>query len=148
MSKNNEKKSSGLGKFALGALVGAGLGVLFAPEKGSVTRRQLKEKIEDLLNKAKEIDIDDIRIQLEDKIEEIKIELEDLDKEKVLKIAKKKGKEIKDKCEELVNLAVQKGTPVLENAANEVREKAIDVVSDVLDRLEEADKKAKNAKKA
>jgi organic radical activating enzyme len=40
------------------------------------------------INKGKEIDIDDIRIQLEDKIEEIKVELEDLDKEKALKIAK------------------------------------------------------------
>ena len=143
MSKKCERRASGLGKFALGALIGAGLGILFAPEKGSVTRRQLKEKLDELLNKAKEIDIDDIRIQLEDKIEEIRVELEDLDKEKVLKIAKKKGKEIKVKCEELVSLAVEKGTPVLENAANEVREKAILVVSDVLERLEEADKKAK-----
>ena len=147
MSKSCERRASGLGKFALGALIGAGLGILFAPEKGSVTRRQLKEKLDELLNKAKEIDIDDIRIQLEDKIEEIKVELEDLDKEKALKIAKKKGKEIKEKCEELVNLAIEKGTPVLENAANEVREKAILVVSDVLERLEEADKKAKKEKK-
>lgn len=148
MSKNCEKKASGLGKFALGALIGAGLGILFAPEKGSVTRRQLKDKLDELLNKAKEIDIDDIRIQLEDKIEEIRVELEDLDKEKALKIAKKKGKEIKTKCEELVNLAIEKGTPVLENAANDVREKAIEVVGDVLARLEEADKKAKKEKKA
>jgi len=147
MSRGCERRASGLGKFALGALIGAGLGILFAPEKGSVTRRQLKEKLDELLNKAKEIDVDDIRIQLEDKIEEIRIELEDLDKEKVLKLAKKKGKELKEKCEELVKLAVEKGTPVLESAANEVREKTIEVVSDVLVRLEEADKKAKSAKK-
>ena len=54
MSKKCEKRASGLGKFALGALIGAGLGILFAPEKGSVTRRQLKEKLDELLNKAKE----------------------------------------------------------------------------------------------
>lgn len=146
MNKKCERKSRGFGKFALGALVGAGLGILFAPEKGSVTRRNLKEKLDDFINKAKEIDIDDVRIQLEDKIEEIRVELEDLDKEKVLKIAKKKGKEIKEKCEDLVNMAVEKGTPVLENAANEVREKAIEVVSDVLEKLEEKDKKAKKDK--
>lgn len=148
MSKEccEKKKGLGLGKFAFGAAVGAGLGLLFAPEKGSVTRKQLKDKFDELMNKAKEIDIDDIRIQLEDKIEEIRIELEDLDKEKVLKIAKKKGKEIQDKCQELVDLAVSKGTPVLEQAATEVREKSIEVVSEVLERLEEADKKAKSRK--
>jgi len=150
MSKDyceKKKKASGLGKFALGALVGAGLGILFAPEKGSVTRKQLKEKIDELMNKAKEIDLDEVRIQIEDKIEEIRVELEDLDKEKVLKIAKKKGEDIKKKCQELVDLAVKKGTPVLEDAANEVREKSIEVVRDVLEKLEASDKKAK-AKKA
>lgn len=145
MSK--EKKGNGLGKFALGALIGAGLGILFAPEKGSVTRSQLKEKLDELLKKAKEIDLDDVRMQLEDKIEEIKVELEDLDKEKVLKIAKKKGKEIQKKAEELVHLAIEKGTPVLENAAEEVREKAIEVVREVLERLEKAEKEPKKLKK-
>ena len=145
MSK--EKKNSGLGKFALGALIGAGLGILFAPEKGSVTRSQLKEKLDELLKKAKEIDLDDVRMQLEDKIEEIKVELEDLDKEKVLQIAKKKGKDIKKKAEELVNLAVEKGSPILENAAEEVREKAIEVVREVLERLEKNEKETKKSKK-
>ena len=50
-----------------------------------------------------------------------------MDKEKVLKIAKKKGEDIKEQAQKLVDLAVEKGTPVLEKAANEVREMAIDV---------------------
>ena len=43
------------GGFLAGALVGAGLGLLFAPKKGSETRRELKLKIDDLTNKVKEI---------------------------------------------------------------------------------------------
>ena len=39
-------KKKGFGKFLAGALLGAGLGVLFAPKKGSETRQQLKQKFE------------------------------------------------------------------------------------------------------
>ena len=137
------KKKSGTGKFLLGALVGAGLGVLFAPKAGSETRRDLKNKMDELLKKAKELDVNEVKEQLQNKIEEIREGLVELDKEKVLKIAKEKGKALKEKCEELVSLAVDKGTPVVEKAANEVRSKTIEAVKEVLERLEEADKKAK-----
>lgn len=148
MSKKltKEKTKKGLGKFVLGALVGAGLGVLFAPKAGSETRRELKEKMNELLTKAKELDLEEVKENISAKVEEIKLELEDLDGEKVLKIAKKKGNDIKNKCEELVELAKKKGTPILENAANEVREKTIDAVKEILEKLENSDKKAKSSK--
>ncbi len=44
------------------------------------------------------------------------------------------------KCQELVNLAVEKGTPVLEQAAEDMRLKAIDVTNEVLEKLEAAGK--------
>lgn len=137
---NMSKKKSGIAKFIAGAAVGVGLGLLFAPKKGSETRKDLKKKIDELLNKAKDIDAEDIKEMIEDKIEEIKMELADLDKEKVLKIAKAKGNAIKEKSQELVDLAIEKGTPVLEKAAKEVREKAIVVVKEVLNKLENKDK--------
>ena len=139
----SKEKKSGLGKFAAGALLGAGLGVLFAPKKGSETRKDLKEKLDNVISKIKSVDTEEVKALFEEKVEDIKKELEDLDKEKALKIAKKKGEEIKKKCQDLVNLAVAKGTPVLEEAAEELRLKAIDVVSDVLEKLETKEKKIK-----
>jgi len=138
MSK--EKCCKGWGKFAIGAAIGAGLGILFAQKKGSDTRKELKIKFDEMVVKLKELDSDDVKEMIEKKIEELKEEIEDLDKEKVLKVAKKKANEIKNKSEELVELAIAKGTPVLENAANELRQKAIVVVKDVLKKLEKADK--------
>ena len=138
MSK--DKKKSGLGKFLLGAAVGAGLGILFAPKKGSETRQELKEKLDELANKVKGIDVSEVKNSIEQKIAEIKEELSDLDKEKVLKIAKEKGNAIKEKSEELVELAVAKGTPVLQKAAEEVRIKTIAVVKEVLNKLEKKEK--------
>ena len=129
-------KGKGIGKFVAGVAIGAGLGILFAPKKGSETRKDLKDKLDNVVAKIKSLDKEEIKKTFEDKVEEIKAELEDLDKEKVLKIVKKKGEDIKKKCQDLVNLAVAKGTPVLEKAAEELRLKAIDVVSDVLEKLE------------
>lgn len=131
------KEKKGTGKFIVGALAGLGLGILFAPKKGSDTRADLKAKFDELLAKAKEIDTEEVKEQIEIKIEEIKAELEDLDKEKALEIAKKKAKQIKDKTEELVDYAIEKGTPVLEKAATSVKEKAILVTKEVLKKLEE-----------
>ena len=129
-------KGKGIGKFVAGVAIGAGLGILFAPKKGSETRKDLKDKLDNVVAKIKSLDKEEIKKTFENKVEEIKTELEDLDKEKILKIAKKKGEDIKKKCQDLVNLAVAKGTPVLEKAAEELRLKAIDVVSDVLEKLE------------
>ena len=130
-------KKSGLGKLLAGIAVGTGIGMLFAPKKGDETRKELKAKIDEMLNKVKEIDKDEVKETVESKIELIKSELDDLDKEKVLKIAKKKAKQVQDMANELVDYTVEKGTPVLESAANSVRKKAIEVTKEVLKKLEE-----------
>ena len=138
MSK--DKKKSGLGKFVLGAAIGAAVGVLFAPKKGSETRKDLKNKLDDLVKKAKELDMEEVKFDIEMKVTEIKNELEDLDKEKVLKIAKKQASNLKDKADELVNYAIEKGTPVVEKAASAIREKTIEVTKEVLNKLEKNEK--------
>lgn len=136
------KKKSGLGKFVLGAAVGAAVGVLFAPKKGSETRAELKVKLNELAEKAKNLKANDVKIYIEDKIDEIKIALDELDKEKVLEFAKEKAEQINKKTDELVKYVVEKGTPVMEKTATAIKEKASLVIKDVLKRLEKEDKTA------
>lgn len=137
MSKN---KKNGIGKFLLGAGIGAGIGMLFTKNNGKENRAQLKKKIEELIVKAKSIEKEEVKETVEKKVEEIMNEISELDKEKVLKIAKKKAEEIKIKSEELVEYVIEKGTPVLEKSACLVKEKAIAVTKEVLKRLEQEEK--------
>ena len=130
------RQTEGFAKFALGVLVGAGLGVLFAPKSGEETREDLKHSMEDLAEKVKNIKPEDVKRSIEEKIADIKAELKSLDKEKVLSIAKEKGEAIKAKCEDLVEYAKEKGTPVVEKTAKDMRSKAIGVVKGVLEKLE------------
>ncbi len=137
MKMKKNKKRRGL---LAGLIIGAGLGVLFAPKKGSETRKDLMRKFEELKNKAKNIDMKEVKENIDIKIDAIKAELADLDKEKVLKIAKKRAKQIKEMAEDLVEYAVEKGTPILEKSAAAVRTKAIEVTKEVLAKLEAKEK--------
>lgn len=134
-------KKKGCGKFLFGAALGAGLGLLFAPKKGSDMREDLKKQLDKLLNQIKDIDTEEVKKEFDKRVNEIKNELADLDKEKALDLAKEKALVLKDKAEDLVDLAVEKGTPVLQKAAEELRVKAIAVTKDVLKKLEKEEKK-------
>ena len=124
--------SKNFGKILAGIGIGIGIGMLIAPDKGSETRKKLKNKLNDMYEKIRDIDAEDIKKQISD----IKKELADLDKEKVLKIAKEKGKAIVKKSEELYKTAVKKGTPILEKAADDIRLSAIDVLNSITEKLE------------
>ena len=80
-------KKSGIGKFVAGAAIGAGLGILFAPKKGSETRKDLKEKLDNVVAKIKSVDTEEVKAMFEEKVDEIKAELEDLDKEKMSRLS-------------------------------------------------------------
>ncbi len=129
-------KKKKFGGFLAGALLGAGAGLLFAPKSGEETRKELKAKLDEMVNQAKKIDIDDVKKEFDAKVKEIKEGLEDLDKEKVMDFAKNKGAELKVKAEELVDLAKEKGTPALKSTAEDVLNNVIKVSKEALKKLE------------
>lgn len=129
-------KKKDVAKFVAGAAVGVGIGLLFAPKKGSELRKDLKNKLDEFVQQLKDIDIKEVKEEFDKKVAEIKSELADLDKEKVLEIAKKKVSDLKNKAEELVDLAKAKGTPVLKKTANDILEKVIKISKETQKKLE------------
>ncbi len=134
-------RKCGFGKFILGVGVGAGVALLFAPQDGAKTRRDLKKKLDELVEKIKEIDPEDVKADILQKVEELRMELSDLDKEKALKIAKNQAKKVGKKAEELALYAKEKGTPVVEKAVGEVKSATLKAAKEVVNRLEESEKK-------
>ena len=136
-------KGNGLGRFLGGLAIGAGLGILFAPDTGENTRKVLKKKLDELMSKVREVDLEEVKDEMLFKIETLQGELATLDREKVKEMALAQAQVIKSKAEELYKYAIEKGTPVVENAANEVRKQALKVVKDLQKKLEEEPKTTK-----
>ncbi len=134
------KKNNGIGKFIAGAAIGAGLGILFAPKSGKETRADIKKKCDEVIEQVKNIKAEDVKEKIVKKVEELQKELKDLDKEKVLKIAKQKATKIQKKVEDLYNLAVEKGTPVLEKSVADLKQATADALKKIVAKLENTEK--------
>ncbi len=131
------------GNFLLGASVGLGLGILFAPKSGKETRKDLAKAMEDLLEKAKEIDIEEVKNAIIIKTKELESTIKELDKETAKQLILDKSNEVKIKAQELVDLAVEKGTPVVEKTAKQVKSKTAEILKSAVDKLEEDNKPKK-----
>lgn len=131
----NGRKNRGLLK---GLLLGAGLGILFAPKKGSETRKDLTDKISDLKKKINDLEAEEVKQTISKKLDDLKKELDDLDGEKLEALTRAQATKIKNKAEELYNLAVEKGTPVLQKAADDVLQTTINLLQSSATKLEKA----------
>lgn len=127
------------GTLLAGIGLGLGLGLLFAPQSGEKTRKDLKKKMDDFVVYLKDLDYNEVKDNLVEKVENLKSELEDLNKEKVLEIAKVKAEDIKNKAEELYQAALRQGKPMVEKAAKEIKEKTVVVLKSMIAKLEEED---------
>lgn len=134
--------------FLLGAGIGLGLGLLFAPKSGKETRQDLARVISDLYEKAKEIDVEEVKNAIIVKTKELETMLKDLDKETAKQLIVDKTNDIKIKTQELVDLAVEKGTPIVEKTAKQVKSKTAELLKNTAEKLEEPKKTARKTKKA
>jgi gas vesicle protein len=69
-----ERDGNGVGAFILGALLGAGIALLFAPKSGEETQRELKEKALRLRDAAEER-IREMQQQVEEKLDQARTEV-------------------------------------------------------------------------
>ncbi len=119
-----------------GTAIGAGLGVLFAPKSGKETRQDLKNKITEIKEHLENVKVKDVKKYVEGKIEKLENDLKALDKETVLKDAKNQAKKIEVDCKKLARYVKDKSEPILEEAVDSLREKAIDVTKHAIEKLE------------
>lgn len=133
--------------FVLGALAGLGLGLLFAPKSGKETREDLSKLAGDLIEKAKEIDVEEVKNAIIVKTKELETLIKDLDKETAKQIIIDKSNDVKIKAQELVDLAIEKGTPVVEKTAKQVKSKTAELLKNTAEKLEATPKKQTNKTK-
>jgi len=100
MSKDSNNAGYGLVMFLLGAAVGAGVALLYAPQEGGETRRVLGEKATEYRDKATEVTTN------------------------VAQTAKDKINMATDKVSEMMHRGQQSANQAIDNAADAAREKA------------------------
>lgn len=90
-----------LGKFIAGLGIGAAVGMLFAPKKGSELRDELKEKSSKAYDSAKNMTKEDVQEVLNKSIDEIKRAIDEFDMDEFKETTGQKLADVKTKLEGL-----------------------------------------------
>lgn len=122
-------KHSGLSKFVVGAGIGFGIGLLVAAKSGKETRKDIKNKFNELEEKLKNLSYDSLKDGALEKLDELKIKINELDQEKAADIIKEKIADIKEKLSELSKYIKKKSEPVIKNLISEINTK-LDLLDD------------------
>lgn len=125
----------GFGKLLAGLGIGFSLGMLVSPASGKENREALKKGAKKVADKVKNIDLDELKETLVNEYDKLVEQLKDMDMEKAKKIAAKKGRELTDKANELIELAKEKSAPVVEKAAKQVKKNLADLLASTAEKL-------------
>lgn len=139
----SEKKSH---SFFTGALIGLGVGLLLAPKENSLTKEKLKNSLEELLDRASDIDIEELKNSFLDRLSNLKEDLVDMpDKTKISFIQNKLDK-IKNTCNDIIDIAKEKKVIKIETAAKTVLNKVEEILNEINLKEIEAPKEIKEEK--
>lgn len=139
-----------IGKFIAGVGIGTVIGMLLAPKKGSELRQNLKDKSQELYDKAQNMTKEDIETLVNNTIEEIKQAIEEFDLDEFKEATGAKLSNLKDKLEQLANSikssdeyanfkeAVNKVSTDLTSTISEIKTKIQDKDFDAIQKLDDA----------
>ncbi|MCR4581594.1 MAG: YtxH domain-containing protein [Bacilli bacterium] len=127
----------GIGTFLLGLGIGVGVGMLISPNTGEENRKIVKEKAEELANKIKDIDLNEVKDNLVKSYDKLKKELQEMDVEKAKKIAAKKINELTEKANQLLAAAKEKADPVIEEETKKIKKNLSNLLNTWADKLED-----------
>jgi len=138
---------SKFGHFLTGAMVGIGLGIIFAPKNGSQTRDELKSSFENLLEKIKNIDIEETKANLLKKVSDLKKELSNLEADEVKTLINEKAELIIEKCDMLIKESEDASLKMVAESAQEVKEKTLKVLNELGQEPKTSQKQRQNSKR-
>ncbi len=144
--------------FLLGTLLGVATTLILAPKSGKELQKDLKDKLTDVQDKIKELDVEEVRESFLVRLDEVKALVTEFDWEASKSELEKRASDIKDRLDALlvtVEEAKDQIEDVIEEAIEEISDEVqedftivIDTVKDSVEDVVDATKETVEATKA